>query len=524
MEKEQQSNGISELTGTLCNLFLIVLLVALPLYTEGNYWRLGDKKYLLYRNSTLLCVGLFLVLAVYQGIKNKAWQNRGKSLSIVDKAMLLYAGCVLLSLLSSAWPGTAWNGYVEWYMGALTQFLLVAGYFLVSRCYQGAAAPIRLGEAALLAVVVTGLLQRLGFYPFGLLEGYGIYDWEHSHMLSTVGNINWLCGYMSVLLPLCVSGFLYASPARENRGKPWLLRYKQLWLGAVTLLSILLLCIQGGDSGLLLVLVCMAAIFISGIKRRNWFRKGLALLLGLSVLIPMMSWLMNLRDAMGTMPPDGRLCRMVLVFPWWLFSIPLLLFYQVFERLTDRNAGRVSFIFVGIHCLMGAVAAGCYLRGFVWSNEWGSGRGGLWRLALEGFGRADWRQKLLGAGPDCFAEYIYSTLPVKNFLQISGHWSDAIFTNAHNEWLNNLVNLGILGTLAYLGIFAAAWKRYKGIFLGRLLLLLYGIHSMISFQQVLNAPCLFLLLGLCEYRCRKEAGRGPAWMGAGFEKRMGGIK
>ena len=31
-----------------------------------------------------------------------------------------------------------------------------------------------------------------------------------------------------------------------------------------------------------------------------------------------------------------------------------------------------------------------------------------------------------------------------------------------------------------------------------MLLFTYGMHSLISFQQVLNAPLFFLLLGICE--------------------------
>lgn len=503
-KSEEPREGISELTEMLCNLFLVTLLVVLPLYMGGDYWKLGDKKYLLYRNSTLFCEGTFLVLIIYQGIRKQVWKNRKTNLSVVDKAMLLYVGCVLLSLCTSAWPHTAWNGYSEWYMGALTQLLMIGGYFLVSRYFQGAAWPIRLGEAALLAVASIGLLQRLGFYPFGLAKGYRVYDWEYSHMLSTVGNINWLCGYMSVLLPLIISGYLYATSKKENGKKSQILSGKQIWMGSISLLGLLLLCMQGGDSGLLLVIVCIAVILISGIKRREWFGKGILLLLGLSVMLPVMRGLMGWRGSLETMPADGNLCNIVLNFPWWILTIPLLAFYLLFGTLSQKSAGRVSRLIVGICCLTGVIAAFVYLQGQTWDRNWGSDRGGLWRLALEGFVQADWGQKLLGAGPDCFAEYIYSTLPVTEYFQAHGHWATAVFTNAHNEWLSTLINLGILGTLAYLGIFLAAWKRYQGIFMGRLVLILYGVHSLVSFQQVLNAPVLFALLGLCEYRYRRE--------------------
>ena len=37
-----------------------------------------------------------------------------------------------------------------------------------------------------------------------------------------------------------------------------------------------------------------------------------------------------------------------------------------------------------------------------------------------------------------------------------------------------------------------------------LALVMYGLHSMVSFQQVLNAPLLFLVIGMCEAERRKN--------------------
>ena len=137
-------------------------------------------------------------------------------------------------------------------------------------------------------------------------------------------------------------------------------------------------------------------------------------------------------------------------------------------------------------------------------DGWGSGRGGLWRFAWQGFVRGDLKQKLIGAGPDCFAEYIYSTLPAYELTPTEGFWEGTIYANAHNEWLNALVNLGLLGTTVLAGIFAVGIKRYKGLPFGILVIAMYGVNSLISFQQVLSTPFLFMALGLCENSVRKD--------------------
>ena len=83
-----------------------------------------------------------------------------------------------------------------------------------------------------------------------------------------------------------------------------------------------------------------------------------------------------------------------------------------------------------------------------------------------------------------------------------GYFEGSVFTNAHNEWLTTLVNMGLLGVAAYAAVFITALQTYRKNFLAVLLLLTYGIHSLISFQQVLNAPLFFLILGLCEAAAR----------------------
>ena len=130
--------------------------------------------------------------------------------------------------------------------------------------------------------------------------------------------------------------------------------------------------------------------------------------------------------------------------------------------------------------------------------EWGNRRGMLWQMAWQGFCRGDLKQKLLGAGPDCFAGYLEQVLPGGTVLFDKGYFAGSIFTNAHNEWLTTLINLGVLGTAAYAAVFLTALWKYRRNSMAIMLLFTYGMHSLISFQQVLNTPFFFLLLGVCE--------------------------
>ena len=198
-ESGAMKNGNNEFLGLLCNLYLVALLVALPLYTGKGYWSLGDTKYMLFKNLSLLCLGIWLAAALSMG-------------------------------------------YEGWYMGAVSQLLFVGIYFFVSRQYDGARWPLYLGEAALGLVTLFGLLHRLGIDPLRLLVHWNPGDWEYSHMLSTLGNINWLCGYYSVALALPAAHFLLEP-------RPW----ARLLLYVEAVAAFVLLGVQGSQGGLLIL-------------------------------------------------------------------------------------------------------------------------------------------------------------------------------------------------------------------------------------------------------------------------------
>ena len=123
---------------------------------------------------------------------------------------------------------------------------------------------------------------------------------------------------------------------------------------------------------------------------------------------------------------------------------------------------------------------------------------------MDGFPERKSASEAVGSSPDCFASYLGELLPGGTVLFDKGYFEGSVFTNAHNEWLTTLVNMGLLGVAAYAAVFITALQTYRKNFLAVLLLLTYGIHSLISFQQVLNAPLFFLILGLCEAAARGE--------------------
>ena len=517
MEKRKE-----EYLNIACQIYMAAILVVLPLYyIPGNgYYKLGDSKYYLYRNISLICMGICLVVQIIVVVRSCLMEKHrrieqccrmekcgsfgmyirktgGKMIGwcrehIVVTAICLYGTCAVVSALASPYGSTAWTGEREWYMGAVTICLMVGGFLLAAN-YSGQYSRILyLGEAASVTVALIGLLQKLGYDPLGLLKGYVVGDWDYTHMLTTLGNNNWLSGYYSVVFPLSLALFLQAVE-EERRGRSML-------LGVSNTLVVILLFLQGSDGGVMVASVALWMCFWSSRKKTKLWEALLFLLTG--ICVGMLLWGKGMQS-LGTFDillQDGIAKRLAAWQGWILLAAMCLLFCGIHHALPDEKKGilRTGLLYGSLAFAAGAVI--WYILKQQGSDfaEWGNHRGRLWQMAWQGFCQGDLRQKLLGAGPECFAGYLGQVLPGGTVLFDKGYFAGSIFTNAHNEWLTTLIDMGVLGVLAYAAVFFTAFRKYRGNFMTNMLLFTYGIHSLISFQQVLNAPLFFLLLGICE--------------------------
>ena len=505
---------MGEFVGLLCSLYLIFMTAVLSLYTGGTYWRLGDTKYILFRNVSLLALGIWLAVTLISVLQSLLiGKKRLPRLSVMDICMLAYAATVLTSALCSSYDQTPWLGYQEWYMGAVSQCLFVGIYFFVSRSYNGNKYPIYVGKAALAVVFLIGFANRLGFDPLKLMQPFNIKSWEYSHMISTIGNINWFCGYCSVMLGFPVAGYLGC------REKPKMILYY-----LISVMGLVILCIQGSDAGPLIAAVCIGISLLYGLKDREVFKRGLAMTAGMCLGMALYAQIVKFLgpDAIAAVPADGIGFDRMAWYGWWIIGVLFIFGTVILSRSSQKVAKRTGLVLLILGGLAVVTAAGVYALRLPAGNGWGSGRGGLWRFAWQGFVQGDLKQKLIGAGPDCFALYIYSTLPAYELTPTEGFWEGTIYANAHNEWLNALINMGLLGTAAFAGIFASGVKRYRKIPLGILVISMYGINSLISFQQVLSTPFLFMMLGLCENGARGNICQTSASMEAGESQNMKG--
>ena len=109
------------------------------------------------------------------------------------------------------------------------------------------------------------------------------------------------------------------------------------------------------------------------------------------------------------------------------------------------------------------------------------------------------REKIFGCGPDAYASAAYAF----DSPSLRGFWGDSILACAHNEWMNCLVDIGVLGLVTYLGCFVVTffvflknWKQHPFLVGSAAAIVSYFLHNFFCYQQIICTPIIFVVMGI----------------------------
>lgn len=502
--------------------YLALLIVVFPFYAPQGYVEIGASKYNFFKVSGILSLVFVFPGAVILLLSYIRDRKRIR-LSITDQALLFYGLAVLLSFFCTPWKEDAVWGAEGWYMGLFSQIMFIAIYFALSRLAENIKVWYWVMLAVSSAVFLLGLLNRFSVYPIkmeGSVPGF----------ISTLGNINWFCSYWMVVFPIGLVLYWIG----EGRGI-----LKKAALTAYILLGFMTGITQGSSSGFLALAAVFLAMFLLSFQDKDkllgwlelWIMFAVSLLL-LSVVQGLFPEALNYENGIERWLTGYGNALCIFSFAVVLYTIARYWFKKM-----DRPVEGIRFLQKGILVLLvlGVLAVTVlviyYNTGvkepgesklasiFTIDEEWGNARGTTWRTGAEAFAAMSVLQKLVGAGPDCFYLFAYSKEDIA--LRLYNMFGDARLTNAHNEWLTVLVNIGLAGFVSYAAVFLTAVCRQvkagqsggkrEWVLVSAVCLISYTVHNMVSFQQVICTPLIFMLMGFGERMLRtaknKENGR-----------------
>ena len=139
----------------------------------------------------------------------------------------------------------------------------------------------------------------------------------------------------------------------------------------------------------------------------------------------------------------------------------------------------------------------------MFSAAWGSNRGATWSAGARCFWEADLLHKIFGVGPDCMYAFLSNEASPELQNMVYDFFYGNRLTNAHNEWLTILVDIGVLGLVSYAGMMISVIRNFlhagkKSMLVGAcgFCVLAYTVNNMFSFQQVMNISTVFVIMGI----------------------------
>lgn len=527
-ETESIAETLCGFSGFLCdiviNIYMCVVLVVLPLYNNG-YAQIGTDKENFFRKTMTYggeCLQpvflLWLLFRVITAVQKKQIPALGeipewirKHLTTTDKFALLYGIAVVLSYLFTNYREEALWGTASWRMGMWTQLGAVIVYFMISKMWK------RKDWIVALVLPVSAIVFFLGYmnkFQLCLVDKEII----NSAFISTIGNINWYCGYLVTVL----FGGVYLLWKTEGE-----IHWKKVILMVYVAIGFATLITQGSSSGMVTFAVMMFVLFGMSVKdseKMECFWLEMVLFSGACLI----TYVLRKTNVFSQEVLQERMTdvltfsavSVVLVFVsagmLWLVhgmrnrkKYPEKVFRRIYQSLCIIIPVGVAalLLFTLVNTLMGGSLTPSMTEatgnGLIFSVAWGSNRGATWAAGARCFWEADLFHKIFGVGPDCM--YVFLSNEGSDSLQtmVYNTFGGNRLTNAHNEWLTILVNMGVLGLVSYAGMMISAIRNFlqagkSSALVGAcgFCVLAYTVNNMFSFQQVMNISTVFVILGI----------------------------
>jgi len=520
--KRKNEKSAMNITSSVVSLYLMVMLGVFPLFYKYQYAGMGDAKYKMFLYASVICVVVFFLCVLFEKLIlqrgdrcARKRQNISKAtnynINALDIAVGLYFICTTISFLCSPFKEKGLWGANGWSMGYLSQLLFVLIYFMIAKGWKYRKWAVWLLLSASVIVFLVAVLHR---FDVDVLNIYGSLDLKYKVLfLSTIGQSSWYSSFLCTVFPVGLYLFFISGNKKVRRAA-----------GAYSAIAMCSLVTQNTDSAFMaLFAVMMVLFYLSYENKKKQFYETVILVFGSFCFMGMCQRIFADR----AIPLDTlSLFMSQSAVMWILLAAATVGYIVVCDKYNKQNteAENTAGRRVAFWLMLGTIGAGVIgtiifivlnTNGFLlerfgfqstnnyllFDTQWGNGRGFSWQFAVASFAEFPFIRKLIGVGPDCFSAYVSS---VPEYLeQMKAFWGDLVLTNAHNEYLTKLYNLGIIGLLSYVGMLVTAvWMflkyRNKNLILPAFALctVSYMVHNIFCYEQVCCTPFFYILIGI----------------------------
>ncbi len=496
------------------NILLFIMLTGFPLFTINYYFSITLAKYWFY---SVVALAIFF-MGVYGTICKSVDANHHivkpvfkiglHAMSKLDIFVLLYVIATTISFLLSDWKLPSFTGSCGSYTGLLFIFITAGMYYGITR---HAKLTNWIKYCFPILLMITGLMAMLQVCGFNVLHfSDGIIDSQRQIFISTLGNINVFGMFVCIYMPICIYMFCKSHE-----------KYSVLY-GVGTFFGFIGLLASNSDGCYLGIGACMIAMLILVLSdAKAIFKYGISIAL---FVVSLLLW--NLikglfKEKMWSQNATNTFFMSFNVILILSVVAIVIIVFSVFLQKQSKMPPKIlkSFVIVAVGVFLISIVSLCvwatwieptkelnnFLQYFRLDNSWGSNRGYAWHWAILMFINGSLKMKLFGSGPD--TAYLMYLSNYKNEMDANLPY---YFKSPHNEYLNYLVTVGIVGLIAYMAIvISAVWKsfsrRKEDEFFGAIALgiLIYSIASFVNISQIITMPYIFILISLAGIKSAK---------------------
>lgn len=525
MSKQKKSGNMqlfSRIASTLMTIYVLFYLCVFPLATRDKYFDILQFRFQLYWIPTLIYGILFLVLGIFCLLSDKRsnggalttklkenlkWSVIKTKLTKTDICFIALIFIMTLSVFFADYQYEALWGSRGRFNGLVLWLMFFIAYGLVTRFYH-------FKKWHLYAYLIAACLPEIwGITDFFLLDLLHFHtgaaaDYIYT-FVSSVGNINTYTNMVALHFGASVTLFVLSD-----------CKWEKLLTFVAVVISSFAIVMGISDNGLLAAGAIFAFLpFVAWTSRQHITRFFMTFsIFATSVL--MTAYLTTqhatiaVADGGSVLVTIGKTKTfMLLTAALWLFTMVIAAMFR--RRKTDEQEAKTArtarriwlalFIVAVVAVIAVLVDANsgrhpeiweAYKNVLIFSDTWGTGRGINWRFAWEFFTeKSSFLDKLIGNGPDTY--YIITMDNFKHLMKDAGY---GIFDSAHNEYLECLVTIGVLGTIAYIGVLATSLrqmlKNRKNIYAVAcgFAILAYAVQAVVNIAIPITTPIFMILL------------------------------
>lgn len=536
VDHKNKRGDIYRITDTVIHLYLVYMFVIFPLVLHDGYKDITITKYNFFKNGVLallIIMALLLVLYLTDRSGNTGHPRNDRAASkkhtilASDVFMVLFLIAGFFAFLAAKDRMAAFTGELGRRCGFA--FLLLAGAVYIC---VAAGCNVKEWIYPVFACVsgLTYLMSILQHLEIDLFHLYASIRFDQRPIfISTFGNINMYASFLCLTIPLFMAVDMYADKCWKR-----VLYTLGLFLGGMAVIA------ANSDVAYVGIGVPMVVLLLAGIRNRVKTYDDRMVIGQKYTCDPVLGWLTGCAGIVlgytvmaflttGTGKGYDKLTglaklvdhRLILTIVSIVLVIGSLLYGWGSRKKADcvvaqkkasksvrdkkRTTGCWKIIFWSVVGILILTAFVTVVTGvcnqweiFTFDDEWGNYRGYVWNRLFRIYQDLPFVNKVFGTGN----ESIYTLMSARysdEMIEVTG----TVYDSAHNEYLQYLVTMGIVGLITYLGlIITSIVNGVKLVKENPLCMPLlagmigYVVQAFVNVEQPITTPFLFLFLAL----------------------------